>query len=184
MGRVTHHAGNSMTPEHVPFSVVWYEDPTAAARALGVQVRLPDLGITDRDYWERFDRKAWRDALKGKVAMGDEEIDRCDPDWVRLAVFPAEGDPEHPIELWFDLEDGIVFRCTAGHLGEVAQRILAAAASAGLTLSEDWPGCVIAMRTAYGNGIPEESQTNPLVQAAGFRQRRSGWYLAIARTLQ
>lgn len=40
-----------MTPENVPFAVIWYEGPTAAARALGVEVQLPELGIADRDHW-------------------------------------------------------------------------------------------------------------------------------------
>jgi hypothetical protein len=172
-----------MTPDSVPFSVIWYEDPTAAARALGVDVQLPDLGITDRNFWASFDRSAWRNSLKGRVAMSDEELDRSDPDWVPLAVFPTEGAPEHPIELWFDLEDGIVFRCRAGHLGEVARLIQTAAARAGLALSENWPGCVIAMQTAAGAGIPEESETRPIVETAGFRPRQSSWYLAVAPTV-
>lgn len=166
-------------PHEVPFQVIWYEDPSAAARALGVDVDLPDLGITDTEYWARFDRKAWRDALKGRVAMSNEEIDHCDPDWMRLALFPAENEPDRPIELWFDLEDGIVFRCAAGQLGEVVALIQTAAARAGLVLSDEWPGCVTAMQTRMGFGVPGDEQVRPLVEAAGFRRQRPAWQLVV-----
>lgn len=174
----------TMAPQDVPVRVIWYEDATAAARALGVDVELPDLGITDRDYWARFDRKAWRNALRGRVAMSDEDLDRGDVDWVRLAEFPAEGDPRQPIELWFDLEDGIVFRSTAGHLGEVVALIQAAAARGGLSLSEEWPGCVTAMQSVAGAGVPPQEQVRPLIEAAGFRWRHPSWYLTLARSIQ
>lgn len=172
----------AIAPQDVPFLVIWYEDPTAAAKALGVDVELPDLGITAPDYWARFDRKAWRDGLKGRIAMSDEDIDRYDPDWVRLAVFPTEGEAQPPIELWFDLEDGVVFRCTAGHLGEVVALIRAAAARGGLTLSEEWPGSVMAMQSTGGAGVPREAHIRPLIEAAGFRRRPPSWYLAVAKT--
>jgi hypothetical protein len=165
----------------VPFQVIWFEDATAAARALGVDIELPDLGITDREYWARFDRKAWRERLRGRVVMSEEDFARGDPDWVRLAVFPAMGQANKPIELWFDLEDGIVFRCTAATLADVAALVRAAAARAGLTLSDEWPGCVSAMQTRAGAGIPGDEELRPLLEAAGFEREGSGWRLAVAR---
>lgn len=169
-----------MSVEAVRFQVIWYEDATVAARALGVDIELPDLRITDRQYWEHFDRKAWRASLKGRVAMSDEDFAHGDPDWVRLAVFPTQASASKPIELWFDLESGIVFRCTAATLAEVAILIRAAAERGGLTLSEDWPGCVTAIPTMSGAGIPDEAALRPLIEAAGFTWHEPDWRLSVA----
>jgi hypothetical protein len=163
----------------VPFSVIWYEDASAAAKALGVDIELPDLGNADKQFWATFDRKAWRASLRGRVAMSDQQLDRGDPDWVRLAVFPT-GRGGKPVELWFDLEDGIVFRCTAGSLQDVVGLIRTAANRAELNLSESWPGCVMAMQSVAGAGIPADEALQPFLEAAGFRWQRPAWMLSQA----
>lgn len=168
-----------MQAEEVPFRVIWFEDATLAAKALGVDIELPDLGNTDQQFWDSFDRKAWRDGLRGRVAMSDQELDRYDPDWVRLAVFPA-GRGAESIELWFDLEDGIVFRCSAATLGDVVALIRAAAHRASLTLSETWPGCVWASQSMAGAGIPGDAALRPFTEAAGFRWEHPTWVLRVS----
>jgi hypothetical protein len=55
-----------------------------------------------------------------------------DPDWVRLLRRPG-------CEVWYDLENGIVFRCTLGTLQAVVALIQQTAATSGLRLANDWP---------------------------------------------
>lgn len=165
-----------MRAQDVPFRVVWFEDATDAAKALGVDIDLPDLGNADKQFWESFDRKAWRASVRGRIAMSDQELDQYDPDWLRLAVFPAERGSA-PIELWFDLEDGIVFRCTAASLGDVVALIRSAANRAGLELSESWPGCVWASQSVAGAGIPGDQALRLFAEAAGFRWQHPTWVL-------
>jgi hypothetical protein len=169
----------AMRAQEVPFMVIWYEDASAAAKALGVDIELPDLGNADQPFWATFDRKAWRAGLRGRVAMSDQDLNRGDPDWVRPAVFPAKR-VSKPIELWFDLEDGIVFRCTASSLQDVVALIRTAANRADLKLSETWPGCVIAMQSVAGAGIPADEALRPFLEAAGFRWQRPAWMLSQA----
>jgi hypothetical protein len=168
-----------MSPEAVRFQVIWFEDCHRGGARPGRVHRVADLGNTDKQYWARFDRKGWRNSLKGRVAMSDEDLARGDADWVRLAVFPSKAQTSKPIELWFDLEDGIVFRCTAATLAEVAALIHAAAKRAGLTLSAEWPGCVSAMQTQAGASIPADEELRPLLEAAGFEWRKPQWRLAV-----
>ena len=108
--------------------------------------------------------------------MSDQELAQCDPDWLRLAVFQVERGSA-PIELWFDLEDGIVFRCTAASLGGVAALIRSAATRAGLKLSESWPGCAWASQAVAGTGIPGDEVLRPFAEAAGFRWQHPTWVL-------
>lgn len=165
-----------MAAEEVPFAVTWFEDAGDAAKALGINVELPDLGNADPDFWASFDRQAWRARLKGRIAMDDEELDRGDPDWVRLARFSGKVEGQ-PIELWFDLEDGIVFRCTAGSVQDVVALIRNAADQAGLKLSESWPGCVTAVQSILGVRIPKHESLSPILEAAGFRWQEPVWLL-------
>lgn len=159
-----------MTPQDVPLLVTWYEDATVIARALGLDIDLPDVGCRDPEYWAKFDRKAWRHALKGKVAMIDEDIDRTDPDWIRL----IQGDG---YEVWFDLETGVCFRCTVGTVGRVVDLIRLTAAEKGVRLADDWPGYVYAMRGVYGGGAPDDEDIAPLLEAAGFIEDKRMWRL-------
>jgi hypothetical protein len=157
-----------MKPEDVRLSAIWYEDATAVALALGLDIDLPDVGRQDAAYWEALDRQAWRDALKGKIDMPASEIDACDPDWVLLKRLWPDG------EAWFDLESGVVFRIRAGDAGRLGALIRQLTALDGLRLSTSWPGNVVAMQSVLGAGIPEPEEVAPVMEAAGWRPERHG----------
>lgn len=70
-----------MRLDEIPIRFNWFASATRIAEALGLRIELPDLEIEDRDYWDHFDRDAWRAGLRGKVAMTDEELQRIDADW-------------------------------------------------------------------------------------------------------
>lgn len=53
-------------------------DPTRIARALGLDVELPDVGNRDPAYRDEVRRVDWKPALRGRVA--DTEEERGDPD--------------------------------------------------------------------------------------------------------
>ncbi|HYG86746.1 MAG TPA: hypothetical protein VD978_10845 [Azospirillum sp.] len=157
-----------LAAEDAALLATWYEDATVAAHALGLDIALPDVGSADPAYWAALDRREWRDALKGKINMTDEEIDACDPDWVRLKVIPGEsGDERDLIEAWFDLEQGVRFRLrvrSAAHLRAIIKQV---AALDGLRLSATWPGNVEATMSRFGAGLPEPDEIAPLMEAAG-----------------
>lgn len=153
------------------FWVNWYENASLIARALGVDVDLPDVGNRDPGYWASFDRQAWRDAAKGRVEMAPEDIDRYDPDWLLLkTLWPGA-------EAWFDLEEGVKFKCPAGDLTRLVSLIRQLAALDGLRLSAEWPGTVTAMRSIAGWGTPTEEELRPYLTAAGFRPDGPLWLL-------
>jgi hypothetical protein len=167
-----------MGVEDIPLILTWYEDATDAARALGLDIDLPDVGCTDDDYWKNFDRKAWREALKGKVDMDPAEIDRCDPDWVLLKRIDG-GLKEGGIEIWFDLEDGVRIRCTIGTAAKVARIIHEAASRGGLKLSETWPGNVVAMETRHPRHLPSFEKLSPIMEPAGYFWEEIWWVMRV-----
>lgn len=179
-----HPVSDDIAPENARLIATWFEDATAAAHALGIDVDLPDVGNQDPDYWQALDRKAWRDALKGKVDSTDDEIDHGDPDWVRLKRIsgPAgpAGEPDlcDTIEVWFDLEEGVRFRFCPRSAARLTAILRQAAALNGLRLSDAWPGNVIAMISRFGRGLPEPDDISPIMEASGWsRDGEISWVL-------
>ena len=82
------------------------EDATVVARALGLEVELPDVGSRDPAYWEAVRRDGWKPALRGRVFDTEEN---GDDDWCTLLVFPWG-------RVRFDLEEGVVVMTTVAGL--------------------------------------------------------------------
>ena len=97
-----------------------FGDPTRIARALGLEIELPDVDSRNPAYWEELRCVGWKPGLRGRVA--DTEEERGDPDWCTLQVH-AWG------RVRFDLEEGVVVqtpaarrracRCTSRECGAV-----------------------------------------------------------------
>jgi hypothetical protein len=76
--------------------VTWYEDADSIARALGVDIGLPDVGNEDPAYWEKWWTGAaeWRASLLGRGDFAD----MCDRDIVAEALSMA-ADSVGPVRL-------------------------------------------------------------------------------------
>ncbi len=160
----------------VPMIVNWFANPTAVARGMGLDIELPDPDVEDPLYLEEVHRRDWRLALVGKIDMTAEEIARWDPDWVRLKRFGGT------IEAWFDLEEGIVFRCRAGEIGEVTSLIRKLSRECGLRVrrwSSGQPDVVV-KQNMMGEGSPSGKELAPCLEPAGFEGGCSGrWVLRL-----
>lgn len=154
--------------------VNWFANPTAIARGMGLDIDLPNPDVEDPVYWEEVSRRGWRLALVGKIDMTAEEIASWDPDWVRLKRFGGT------IGAWFDIEEGIVFRCRAGEIGEVASMIRKLGRQCGLPVTRQlsWSQDVVATQDRMGEGIPFGKELAPCLEPAGFQGGLSGrWVL-------
>jgi hypothetical protein len=171
-----------MAVEDIPMILTWFEDATDAARALGLDIELPDVGETDKAYWANLDRQAWRDALKGKVDMDPDEIDACDPDWVLLKNIDG-GRKKGGIEIWFDIEEGVRFRFRVGNAATVARIIHEAAARGGLKLSETWPGNVVASPTRCPINVSSAEELKAALEKAmekaGYFWEHLWWVMRV-----
>jgi hypothetical protein len=160
-----------MNISDVPLKINWFANPTAIARSLGLAIALPDPEIEDRDYWARFDRHAWREALVGHIDMTAEELRREDLDWARLKSL-GEG-----AEVWFDLEEGIVFKCPAAQAKRIAGVICELAAREDLPLTVEGERAVVATQCIGGGGIPFGEELAEVMRPAGFEWQRNSWTL-------
>jgi hypothetical protein len=155
----------------VRFIVNWFEDVNAIARGMGLDIELPDVGNEDDAYWETVNTKTWRDALKGKVAMTPEDIDRWDPDWVLLVRL------EQGVEVWFDIEEGVRFRCVAKSIPYLTDYIRKLAREHDLVLSPVWPGTVWASQTGADGMDFWAEDLAPIMVPAGYVWKRTHWEL-------
>lgn len=160
-----------MNVSDVPVRINWFANPTAIAHSLGLEIELPDLDNDNPEYWERFDHRAWREALAGYIAMTDEELSREDPDWVRLKRL-GEG-----AEVWFDLEEGIVFTCAAGQAQRLVAVIRALAERDQLALTVDGQRAVVAAQTTAGGDTPFGEELADVMRPAGFQWEHNRWTL-------
>ena len=152
-------------------SVTWFEDAQTIADALGLAVRLPDVGSKDPDYWSAFwaDVASWRDSLKGRVAMTDAELDGGDERRVRLIV---RGD----IAIDFDVRNGISWKCTTALVDQVVAKIRwLASEHPGLRLATSWPGCVVACQI----DDVDDATLDARMLAAGFAEDGARWRLVV-----
>lgn len=157
-----------MEIDDVPLIVSWFENPTVIARAMGLDIELPDPDNQDPAHVKWAMGLEWRSALSGKVDMSPEEMARHDPDWVRLKRL------EGTTEAWFDLETGIVFRCRAADIGHTATVIRELASRCGLRLAtQRWPYSVVAIAAMGGAGL----ELAPRMEPAGFRWDEPWWIL-------
>jgi hypothetical protein len=165
-----------MDSADIPFAVHWFEDSAAIARALGLHIDLPDVNNDSPDYWDGFDRVGWRRSLQGKVPMSPDELASSDPDWVRLKCL------EHGIEVWFDLEEGIVFRCVARHIARVVFFIRRLAMGHDLRLEAETQPLVTASQSLAGGDLPYGQALRGFLAPAGFAWERCHWVLRSSQT--
>lgn len=160
-----------MRAADTPFTVNWFENPNAIANSLGLKIDLPDVNNEDPVYWTHFDRDRWRRDLNDEVDMTAEELLYGDPDWVRLKRI------EGGIEVWFDLEEGIRFRCRAAEVPRVAVIIRQLAAVNRFDLGRGNNTSVVACRAITWRGAPDEEYFGALLRPAGFRWDGKRWLL-------
>lgn len=85
-----------------------FGDPTAIARALGLDIVLPDPDNEDPAYWETIHADGgYKRRIEGRIA--DPWFDG-DPDWALLLRLPWG-------EVWFDIEEGIKLFLAAQEFG-------------------------------------------------------------------
>lgn len=152
--------------------VNWFEDPVKIACAFGLDIPLPDVNNRDPAYWAAFDKLAWRESLNGRVEMSPEAIDRMDLDWVMLKALTPR------IAMWFDVEEGIVFRCSARVVSDLVAILRATAVEHGLDLSGHERGSVWAIPCVSSS---DEQELDALLTEAGFIWDRIHWRLDEAR---
>jgi hypothetical protein len=74
-----------------------FADATAVARALGLDIELPDPDDEDPAYWEQIHADGgYKRRIEGRIA--DPWL-KGDPDWALLLRLPWG-------EVWFDIEEG------------------------------------------------------------------------------
>ena len=100
------------------------EDATMVARALGLDVELPDVGSRDPAYWEALRRDGWKRKLRGRVLDTEED---GDPDWCTLLAFPF-------CAVRFDLEEGVVVLTTVADLVPALDLVQGLAGRGGVAL--------------------------------------------------
>lgn len=141
-----------------------YRDPTRVARALGLDIELPDVDCTDPDFWERVHATGWKPQLAGKIA--DAEFDG-DPDWCLLLRLDFG-------TVRFDLEEGIKIMTELRDLPR-AMQLVRRLGDAGIPLKdEDGVWLVHAM----GSMFPTEPGFDDGMRAAGLVQnaRQDLWW--------
>ena len=142
----------------VPVRINVMVDATEVARALGLEIELPDVGSRDPAYWEAVRRDGWKPALRGRVH--DTEEERGDPDWCTLLAFPWG-------RVRFDLEEGVVVQATVAGLLP-ALDLVHGLAGRGVALRDgDGSALVKVMQGRFGAGVPG---TAAAFRAAGLKQ--------------
>lgn len=124
-----------------------FGDPTRIARALGLDIELPDVDSRDPAYWEELRRVGWKPRLRGRIADTEE---RGDPDWCTLQVFSWG-------RVRFDLEEGIVVQTTVGELLPALDLVHGLAARGVPLRGADGSALVWVMQGEFGHGVPDAS---------------------------
>ena len=158
----------------LPVRINVFGCPTRIARALGLEIELPDVDSRDPAYWDAVRRAGWKPALRGRIA--DTEEARGDPDWCTLQAH-AWG------RVRFDLEEGVVVATTVAGLLP-ALDLVHGLAGRGVPLRHgDGTASVKVMQGIFGGGVPDASDA---FAAAGLapeagRPDTLWWELSPAR---
>ncbi len=134
--------------ETLPVRINVFGCPTRVARALGLDIELPDVDSRDPAYWDAVHRAGWKSRLRGRIA--DTEEARGDPDWCTLQVHPWG-------KVRFDLEEGVVVETTVGGLLPPLDLVHGLAARGVPLRDADGRGLVKVMQTEFGHGVPDPS---------------------------
>jgi len=142
--------------ERVPVRINVFGCPTRIARALGLEVELPDVDSRDRASWDEIHRVGWKPRLRGRIHDPEED---GDPDWCTLLASPfCEGR--------CDLEEGVVVATTVAGLPPTLDLVHGLAARGVPLRGADGRALVKAMQTWFGCGVPDASAA---FRAAGLK---------------
>jgi len=145
--------------------IIWNEDPTTIARALGFAIALPPArGNRNSESWTiHVTDEDWRERLRGHVAMTDAEFD----DVRDMSVCLLRHD--NGVEVWFDLEEGIQWRCDANQVAQVLDSISRLSSEHSIEMSS----------------IRAEGGDEAVLASAGFEMDDDGdWILSADQTLR
>ena len=161
--------------DRVPVRINVFGCPTRVARALGLEVELPDVDRRDPAYWDEIHRVGWKPRLRGRIA--DTEEARGDPDWCTLQVHPWG-------RVRFDLEEGVVVATTVAGLLP-ALDLVHGLGGRGVPLRHgDGTALVKVMQGVFGRGVPDASgafAAAGLVREQGRRPDTLWWKLPPER---
>jgi hypothetical protein len=136
-----------------------FADATAVARALGLDLELPDSDNEDPAYWERVHADGgYKRRIEGRIA--DPWLNG-DPDWALLLRLPWG-------EVWFDIEEGIKLFLPAAEITH-ALHLLDGLRAKGIGLSdEDGRSLVWVSPTRFDDGVL--GRVRERLEAAGLVQ--------------
>jgi hypothetical protein len=136
-----------------------FADATQIARALGLDIELPDSDNDDPAYWERIHADGgYKRRIEGRIA--DPWLNG-DPDWALLLRLPWG-------EVWYDIEEGIKFFLPAAEISH-ARLLLDGLRAKGIDLTgDDGRSLVWVSPTIYDTTVLERVRKH--LEAAGLVQ--------------
>jgi hypothetical protein len=136
-----------------------FEDSTAIARVLGLDIQLPDPDNEDPTYWDHIHANGgYKRRIEGRIA--DPWLEG-DPDWALLLRLPWG-------EVWFDIEEGIKLFFPASEITH-ALLLLGGLRSKGISLTgEDGRSLVWVSPTQHDD--PTLERVRERLEAAGLVQ--------------
>lgn len=151
--------GSSLTGRDDRVVVTIFAEPTAVARALGLDIELPNPDNEDPAYWDRVHANGgFKRRLDGRVADPWQE---GDPDWALLLRLPWG-------EVWFDIEEGVKLFLPAAEISR-ALLLLDGLRAKGIRLSGDDDESLVTVTPTRLGGAELERVRERLV-AAGLVQ--------------
>ncbi len=136
-----------------------FADATAVARALGLDIELPDSNNEDPAYWQRVHADGgYKRRVEGRIA--DPWL-KGDPDWALLLRLPWG-------EVWFDIEEGVKLFLPAAEIAR-ALLLLDGLRAKGVGLSsDDGESLVWVSPTRFDGGVLQRVRDR--LEAAGLVQ--------------
>ena len=136
-----------------------FADVTAVARALGLDIELPDPDNQDPAYWQQVHANGgYKRRIEGRIA---DTWPNGDPDWALLLRLPWG-------EVWFDIEEGVKLFVPAAEISR-ALLLLDGLRANGICLSgEDGGSLVTVCPTKLGRN--ELQRVRDRLEAAGLVQ--------------
>jgi hypothetical protein len=149
-----------------------FADATAVARALGLDIDLPDPNNQDPAYWDQVHADGgYKRRIEARIA---DPWFRGDPDWALLLRLPWG-------EVWFDIEEGIKLFLPAAEIPH-ALLLLGGLRAKGIGLTgEDGRSLVWVSPTRFDDGVLDRVRER--LEAAGLVQGMNEivWELPPAR---
>ena len=151
--------GSSLIGRGERVVVTIFADATAVARALGLDIELPDPDNEDPAYWMQVHANGgYKRRIEGRIA---DVWSNGDPDWALLLRLPWG-------EVWFDIEEGVKLFVPAAEISR-ALILLEGLRANGIRLSgEDGGSLVTVCPTRFGGD--ELQRVRDRLEAAGLVQ--------------